>query len=74
MFALRPPIGRSGRPLGIPSGEQAIPVAKQLVVDETLAAAWRQARCTAHMFGKMPGRQADVAAAKPPPKIVEKRS
>ena len=49
MFALRRPFWSHVCLLGIPIGEQPIRVAKQLVAGETLAA-WRQARCTAHMF------------------------
>jgi XapX domain-containing protein len=49
--------------LGILAGEQIIPVAKQIVGGEGLAAAWRQAKCAPHMFGMLPGRQADEAKA-----------
>ena len=48
--------------LGILIGEQVIPVAKQLVAGQALAVAWRQAKCTTHMFGLLPGRQTDEAA------------
>jgi len=58
--------------LGILIGEQAIPVAKQLVAGDTLAAAWRQAKCAPHMFGTLPGRQADEAKA--PTEVAEKAS
>jgi len=47
--------------LGILIGEQVIPVAKQLVAGGTLAAAWRQAKCAPHMFGRLHGRHADEA-------------
>jgi XapX domain-containing protein len=49
--------------LGILAGEQVIPVAKQMMTGEGLAAAWRQAKCAPHMFGMLPGRQADEAKA-----------
>ena len=49
--------------LGILVGEQAIPVTKQLLSGNTLAAAWQQAKCTAHIFGTLPGRQANEAVA-----------
>lgn len=49
--------------LGILIGEQVIPVAKQLVDGQALAAAWQQAKCTTHIFGVLPGRQTDTAAA-----------
>ena len=48
--------------LGILAGEQVIPVAKQVMAGSGLAAAWRQAKCASHMFGLLPGRQADAAA------------
>jgi XapX domain-containing protein len=49
--------------LGILAGEQIVPVAKQMVAGHGLAAAWRQAKCAPHMFGMLPGRQADEAKA-----------
>lgn len=49
--------------LGILAGEQIIPVARQIVAGHGLAAAWRQAKCAPHMFGLLPGRQADEAKA-----------
>jgi XapX domain-containing protein len=45
--------------LGILIGEQAIPIAKQMMTGHGLSAAWRQAKCAPHMFGMLPGRQAD---------------
>jgi XapX domain-containing protein len=45
--------------LGILAGEQIVPVARQMMTGEGLAAAWRQAKCAPHMFGMLPGRQAD---------------
>jgi XapX domain-containing protein len=45
--------------LGILAGEQIIPVAKHIVAGEGFVAAWRQAQCASHMFGMLPGRQAD---------------
>lgn len=45
--------------LGILAGEQIIPVATRIVSGEGLAAAWRQAKCTSHMFGMLPGSHAD---------------
>jgi XapX domain-containing protein len=49
--------------LGILAGEQIIPVAKQIISGQDLAAAWRQAKCAPHMFGMLPGQQADEAKA-----------
>jgi XapX domain-containing protein len=51
--------------LGILVGEQIIPVGKQLLTGGGLAAAWRQVLCTPHIFGSLPGRHADAAAAEP---------
>ena len=50
--------------LGILVGEQIIPVAKRIVEGSHLAAAWRQAQCTPHIFGLLPGRHVQVAQAK----------
>ena len=41
--------------LGILVGEQIIPVAKHMLDGSHLAAAWRQAQCTPHIFGLLPG-------------------
>src|SRR4051812_13131304 len=51
--------------LGILVGEQIIPVAKRMVEGSYLAAAWRQAQCTPHIFGLLPGRHEQA----PQPKI-----
>jgi XapX domain-containing protein len=56
--------------LGILAGEQIIPIAKQIVGGQSLAAAWRQAKCAPLMFGALPGRQADQAKA--PTEVAEK--
>jgi XapX domain-containing protein len=58
--------------LGILMGEQVIPVTKQMMAGHGLSAAWRQAKCAPHMFGMLPGRQAD--AASPTVNIAEKVS
>jgi len=50
--------------LGILVGEQVIPVAKRMVEGSHLAAAWRQAECTPHIFGLLPGRNQRIAQAK----------
>jgi XapX domain-containing protein len=57
--------------LGILAGEQIIPVAKQMVEGSHLAAAWRQAQCTQHIFGLLPGRNEQVAQANIKEKTVE---
>jgi XapX domain-containing protein len=51
--------------LGVLVGEQVIPVGKQLLAGGGPAAAWRRAQCAPHIFGLLPGRHADAAAAKP---------
>jgi XapX domain-containing protein len=58
---------------GMLVGEQIIPVAKELVAGQSLAVAWQQAKCTAHMFGVLPGRHTDTAAASFKPSL-EKHS
>ena len=63
--------------LGILIGEQVVPVGKQLISGSGLAAAWRQAQCAPHIFGLLPGRQADAqteALALMPDVAKEKRS
>ena len=58
--------------LGILAGEQIIPVATRIVAGDGLAVAWRQAKCTPHMFGMLPGRHTDEVNAAA--KLVEKAS
>jgi XapX domain-containing protein len=58
--------------LGILCGEQVIPVSKQMINGQGLAAAWRQAKCAPHMFGLLPGRGSDPANA--PTEVAEKTS
>ena len=63
--------------LGILIGEQVVPVGKQLISGSGLAAAWRQAQCAPHIFGPLPGRQADAqtdSLALMPDVAKEKRS
>ena len=50
--------------LGILVGEQIILVAKHVVEGSHLAAAWRQAQCTPHIFGLLPGSHAQAMQAK----------
>jgi XapX domain-containing protein len=47
--------------LGILFGEQIIPVGKQMLAGSALPVAWRETKCTAHVFGMLPGRHADEA-------------
>lgn len=58
--------------LGILAGEQIVPVVKQMMMGEGLAAAWRQAKCAPHMFGMLPGRH--VEEAEPTTKVEKKAS
>jgi XapX domain-containing protein len=51
--------------MGILMGEQIIPVAKHMLDGSHLAAAWRQSRCTPHVFGLLPGRHEQAT----PPKV-----
>jgi XapX domain-containing protein len=49
---------------GILGGEQIIPVAKQMLDGAPLATAWRQSRCTPHIFGLLPGRHEQTTQSK----------
>jgi len=42
--------------LGILAGEQAVPLARQLLSGSGLVQAWRGEKCRDHMFGSLPGR------------------
>ena len=56
--------------LGILVGEQLIPVGKQILAGTSLAAAWRESKCTPHVFGELPGRHATTStepSLTPPP-------
>ena len=48
--------------LGILVGEQAVPLAKQMLSGNGLIAAWQQAKCTSHIFGMLPGRHPNAPA------------
>lgn len=50
--------------LGILAGEQIVPVARHVFSGNGLAAAWKQARCAPHMFGMLPGRNAEDRTSK----------
>jgi XapX domain-containing protein len=60
--------------LGILAGEQIIPVGKQLLAGVPLPAAWRSARCAAHLFGELPGRQTKPLAQTAAVHLPETRS
>jgi XapX domain-containing protein len=42
--------------LGILLGEQAVPIAKRLLVGHTISSAWQTSSCDQHVFGAMTGR------------------
>ncbi len=42
--------------LGILVGEQIIPAGKQMLAGSAFHVAWHQSKCTAHIFGTLPGR------------------
>ncbi|WP_116140083.1 XapX domain-containing protein [Trinickia diaoshuihuensis] len=44
--------------LGMLAGEQIIPLVGRMASGLKLKAAWRDAKCGAHMFGPLPGSQA----------------
>ena len=63
--------------LGILIGEQVVPISKQLISGSGLAVAWRHAHCAPHIFGLLPGRQAESqteALALAPDVVKEERS
>ncbi|MEH2488522.1 XapX domain-containing protein [Bradyrhizobium sp. AZCC 2230] len=60
--------------LGILAGEQIVPVTRQLLSGNGLAAAWKQAKCAPHMFGMLPGRQDDRSSKTTSLESVEKHS
>ncbi len=62
-----PPIVALTGLLGMLAGEQLLPVARRMLSGHRLNAAWREAKCGQHMFGRLPGAQADAAASKQRP-------
>ncbi|MEK7888273.1 XapX domain-containing protein [Burkholderia contaminans] len=50
--------------LGILAGEQILPLARRMFGGIRLGTAWRDAKCSQHMFGALPGTHAPDAAAK----------
>ncbi|WP_175978513.1 XapX domain-containing protein [Burkholderia sp. BCC1047] len=47
--------------LGILAGEQILPVVRRMFDGIRLGTAWRDAKCSQHMFGALPGAHADAA-------------
>ncbi|MGR3909948.1 XapX domain-containing protein [Burkholderia sp. SR8] len=50
-----PPIIALTGLLGMLAGEQILPVARRMLAGHRLHAAWRDAKCSQHMFGALPG-------------------
>ncbi|MBN3750858.1 XapX domain-containing protein [Burkholderia sp. Se-20373] len=50
-----PPIIALTGLLGMLAGEQILPVARRMFAGHRLNTAWRDARCSQHMFGALPG-------------------
>ncbi|ABK13073.1 XapX domain-containing protein [Burkholderia cenocepacia] len=48
--------------LGILAGEQILPVVRRMFDGIRLGTAWRDAKCSQHMFGALPGAHADASA------------
>ncbi|MFL9499682.1 XapX domain-containing protein [Rhodopseudomonas palustris] len=60
--------------LGILAGEQIVPMARQIISGHSLATAWRDAKCTPHIFGMLPGRRAAETSSTSEPHQMEKHS
>ena len=56
--------------LGILVGEQVVPLAKRLVSNEPVSAAWVREQCVPHVFGQLPGKTAEA----PQPKAIDART
>ncbi|ABB08131.1 conserved hypothetical protein [Burkholderia lata] len=50
-----PPIIALTGLLGMLAGEQILPVARRMLSGHRLNTAWRDAQCSQHMFGALPG-------------------
>jgi XapX domain-containing protein len=50
---------------GILIGEQVLPFGKQMLAGSSIASAWREGGCSAHVFGMLPGSRGDADKAKP---------
>lgn len=49
--------------LGILLGEQIVPIAKRMLADKPVAAAWHE-QCVPHVFGRLPGTAAGARDAR----------
>ncbi|CAG9272433.1 conserved hypothetical protein [Paraburkholderia unamae] len=52
--------------LGMLAGEQILPLARRMLGGLKLNAAWRDAKCGQHMFGSLPGGNAQGGTTKEP--------
>ncbi|MFC5430839.1 XapX domain-containing protein [Paraburkholderia denitrificans] len=50
--------------LGMLAGEQILPVARRMMSGIKLKAAWREAKCSQHMFGSLPCAKLPDGSAK----------
>lgn len=50
--------------LGILAGEQILPLVRSMLSGLKLKGAWREAKCSQHMFGSLPGAHVPDAATK----------
>ncbi|MDN7702364.1 XapX domain-containing protein [Burkholderia semiarida] len=50
--------------LGILTGEQILPVVRRMLDGIRPGTAWRDAKCSQHMFGPLPGAHASDASVK----------
>lgn len=50
--------------LGMLAGEQILPLARRVLSGLKLGAAWREAKCSQHIFGPLPGAHVSDDAAK----------
>jgi XapX domain-containing protein len=53
--------------LGILLGEQLVPLARRLVSSEPVSTAWAREQCVPHIFGQLPGKNAETQ----PPKNID---
>ncbi len=54
-----PPIIALTGLLGMLAGEQILPIARRMLAGHRLHTAWRDAQCSQHMFGALPGGAAN---------------
>lgn len=52
--------------LGILAGEQIVPLAKRLLSQQPVTAAWVREQCGEHIFGELPGTGGRADSGNPP--------